>query len=160
MQRPWSLTRAFITLALFSTMSNAWCQQQLWERFTGPDPFKTERNVSPAPNTPWEPTAPLPPIPAPATAQEPRADAPLTLAALTEFALRNNPRARQAWFAARAAAAGVGIEQADLLPQVSGLVTAQRVRPVSATTGVASPWQNRYGPSVSLSYILFDFSRA
>jgi outer membrane protein len=160
MQRLRSLTRAFITLALFSIMSNAWSQQQLWEKLTGPDPFRTERNVSPAPFTPWEPTAPLPPVPAPVTAQQQAGEAPLALAELTEFALRNNPRARQAWFAARAAAAGVGIEQADLLPQVSGLLTAQRVRPVSATTGVPAPWQNRYGPSVSLSYILFDFARA
>jgi outer membrane protein TolC len=78
---------------------------------------------------------------------------------LTEYALRNNPRARQAWFAARAAAAGVGIEQADRLPQVTGLVAASRVRPVSATTGSVSPWQNRYGPSVTLSYVLLDFAR-
>jgi outer membrane protein TolC len=82
------------------------------------------------------------------------------LAELTEYALRNNPRAREAWFAARAAASGVGIEQADLLPQITGLVAASRVRPVSATTGAVSPWQNRYGPSVSLSYILFDFARS
>ena len=57
--------------------------------------------------------------------------APLTLAELTEFALRNNARTRQAWFAARAAAAGVGLEQADLLPTVTGNFGVNRVRPVS-----------------------------
>jgi outer membrane protein TolC len=81
------------------------------------------------------------------------------LAELTEYALRNNPRARQAWFAARAAAAGVAVEQAALLPEITGLLAASRVRPVSATTGTTSPWQNRYGPSVTLSYVLFDFAR-
>lgn len=81
----------------------------------------------------------------------------MSLAELTEFALRNNPRTRQAWHAARAAAAGVGVEQADLLPQITANYNLTRVQPISATTGVVSPWQTRYGPSVSLSYILFDF---
>lgn len=101
----------------------------------------------------------MPSVPRPQVAQEPTVAAVLTLAELTEYALRNNSRARQAWFAARAAAAGVGIEQADTLPQVTGLVSASRVRPVSATTGNVSPWQNRYGPSVTLSYVLLDFAR-
>jgi outer membrane protein TolC len=79
------------------------------------------------------------------------------LAELTEFALRNNPKTRQAWHAARAAAAGVGVEQADLLPQITANYNLTRVQPISATTGTVSPWQTRYGPSVSLSYILFDF---
>jgi outer membrane protein len=155
MQRLESIARGFLALALLSTISNASAQL-----FWGPDPFKTERKVSPAPQVPWEPTAPLPAIPVPPNTPQPGVAAPLTLAELTEYALRNNPRARQAWFAARAAAAGVGVEQADLLPQVTGIFSATRVRPVSATTGAASPAQNRYGPSVSLSYILFDLARA
>jgi outer membrane protein TolC len=115
--------------------------------------------VSPAPEFAWQPAKPLPPVPAPALAPQPSAASPLTLAELTEYALRNNPRARQAWFAARAAAAGVGLEHADLLPQLTGLVSASRARPVSATTGGVSPWQNRYGPSVTLSYMLLDLAR-
>jgi outer membrane protein len=155
MQRLESIGRGFIALALFSIVSNA-SAQLFWGP---PDPFRTESKVSPAPQVPWQPTAPLPPVPVPPTTPQPTVS-PLTLAELTEYALRNNPRARQAWFAARAAAAGVGVEQADLLPQVSGLFAASRVRPVSATTGAVSPWQNRYGPSVSLSYLLFDLARA
>jgi outer membrane protein len=121
------------------------------------DPRGTLRHVSPAPGVAWQPARPLPQVAAPPALPEIAARAPLTLAELTEFALRNNPRARQAWFAARAAAAGVGIEQADLLPQVTAVVGATRVQPVSATTGAQSPPQNRYGPTVSLSYILYDF---
>src|SRR6187549_3109737 len=102
MQRIRSLTRGFITLALFSTLSNAW-SQQLWDQLTGPDPFRTDRNISPAPQTPWQPVAPLPAVPSPPVAEQRPVDGPLTLAELTEYALRNNPRARQAWFAARAA---------------------------------------------------------
>src|SRR5687768_8778048 len=156
MQRLESIGRGFIALALFSIVSNASAQ---W--FWGPpDPFRTESKVSPSPQVPWEPVAPLPPVPVPPLTPKPETTAALTLAELTEYALRNNPRARQAWFAARAAAAGVGIEQADTLPQVSGVFSATRVRPVSATTGTTSPWQNRYGPSVSLTYVLFDLARA
>ena len=147
----------FVALAVFASASSA---SNPLNFLRSPDPFGTERKVSPAPQQPWQPSKPLPPVPAPEVAPQPMSAAPLTLAELTEYALRNNPRARQAWFAARAAAAGVGVEQADTLPQVSGLVAASRVRPVSATTGAPSAWQNRYGPSVTLSYILFDAARS
>ncbi len=84
-------------------------------------------------------------------------DAPLTLPELTEFALRNNPRTRQAWFAARAAAASVGVVMGDDLPQINGSIAFARLRPVSGTSGAISPWYNRYGPSISFSYVLYDF---
>ncbi|HYC48351.1 MAG TPA: TolC family protein, partial [Burkholderiales bacterium] len=145
---------AACAIGLLAFMSCAWGQ------FLGPDLWHTEGKVSPAPQVPWQPAKPLPPVPAPHVSAEPVSAAPLTLAELTEYALRNNPRARQAWFAARAAAAGVGVEQADLLPQITGLISGSRVRPVSATTGSVSPWQNRYGPSVTLSYVLFDAARS
>ena len=144
----------FVALGLLACVPSGWSQQ-----FWGSDPFRTQDKVAPAPGVPWEPRQPLPAVPHPRLAQEPSPSAVLSLPELTEYALRNNPRARQAWFAARAAAAGVGIEQADTLPQVTGLVAASRVRPVSATTGSVSPWQNRYGPSVTLSYVLLDFAR-
>src|SRR4051812_48268505 len=158
MQRLRSLRRGLITLALFSTISTAW-SQQFFQQITGSDPFRTEGNISPAPQTRWQPTAPLPPVPMPSMAQEPAVNAPLTLAELTEYALRNNPRARQAWFAARAAAAGVGVEQADRLPQITGGFGITRIRPISGTTGVGAPPQTRLGPSVSLSYVLYDAAR-
>jgi outer membrane protein TolC len=116
--------------------------------------------VSPAPGVPWEPRQALPRITAPEATPQPTSAAPLTLAELTEYALRTNPRTRQAWFAARAAAAGVGFEEADLLPQLTAGFGVTRIRPVSGTTGTVSPWQTRYGPTLSLSYILFDFARS
>jgi outer membrane protein TolC len=79
-----------------------------------------------------------------------------TLPALTELALRNNPRTRQAWLAARAAAAGVGIEQAARLPDISAQYSVSWLEQIS-TSGSAESRQTRYGPSVSLSYLLFDF---
>jgi outer membrane protein len=121
------------------------------------DPYGVESNLSPAPGTPWRPNEPLPEVQLPPLIEPAPTGGPLTLPELTEYALRNNPRARQAWFAARAAAAGVGIENADKLPTITGSLGRSRIRPVSGTTGALSPWQTRYGPAVSLSYILYDF---
>lgn len=128
-----------------------------WSQYWRNDPLDTESKTVPTPGTRWESSRALPAVAAPATPAQPTQAAPLSLAELTEFALRNNPKTRQAWHAARAAAAGVGVEQADLLPQITANYNLTRVQPISATTGIVSPWQTRYGPSVSLSYILFDF---
>ena len=133
------------------------CTPNAWSQSFWSDPFGTDAKVAPVPGVRWDSPGPLPAVKSPAQAETIRTAAPLTLPELTEFALRNNPRTRQAWLAARAAAAGVGIEQADRLPQITGIATITRIQPVSGTTGVVSPWQTRYGPSVSLSYVLFDF---
>ncbi len=120
------------------------------------DPFATDSKVSPAPHLRWESNMPLPTVAAPASSGELARNLPLSLPELTEFALRNNPRTRQSWLAARAAAANVGIEKADLLPQITGLYSITRNQQVG-NTGNIVPWQTRYGPSVSLNYVLFDF---
>ncbi|MDP2397180.1 MAG: TolC family protein [Burkholderiales bacterium] len=99
---------------------------------------------------------PLPVVGSPPATGELARNQPLSLPELTEFALRNNPRTRQSWFAARAAAAGVGIEKADLLPQLSANYAMTRTQQVT-NQGVLVPWQTRYGPSISLSYLLYDF---
>lgn len=125
--------------------------QSIWS-----DPFGTNGSTVAEPHLRWEGALPLP-IGSPQTTGELARNQPLSLPELTEFALRNNPRTRQSWLAARAAAAGVGIEKADQLPQISASHAITRTRPVSATTGTVSPWQTRFGPSVSLSYVLFDF---
>jgi outer membrane protein TolC len=130
--------------------------QLLWNywRF---DPFDTAKGVARDPSTRWEPGVPLPAVRIPESSGGLPVTRPLSLPELTEYALRNNPRTRQAWFAAVAAAAGVGFAKADDLPVVTGGWAVTRARPVSGTSGVASPWLNRYGPSISFSYVLFDF---
>ncbi|HEX2830165.1 MAG TPA: TolC family protein [Burkholderiales bacterium] len=159
MQRRVWLSRALVALGLAAYAGSGWSQQSWWNNW-----FKMPGSTavtSPEPGVAWQPQSPLPPVTAPPVAPAPeRGAAPVTLAELTEFALRNNPRARQAWAAARAAAAGVAVEEADFLPQLSGLVGLNRIRPVSGTTGAVSPWQTRYGPSVNLTYVLFDLARA
>jgi len=120
------------------------------------DPFRTERHVPTAPGTPWQPSFALPQVPDPPGARLPDADRPLSLPELTEFALQNNPKTRQAWYAARAAAAGVGIEKADDLPQISVGAILQRSES-GGQTGNQVPWLTRYGPAITLTYLLFDF---
>jgi outer membrane protein len=121
------------------------------------DPFDTERNVSPAPHLRWEPNLTLPEVKEPPRGRPPATAQPLSLAELTEFALRNNPRTRQAWFAARAAAAGVGVEKSDDLPTITGGYAVNRSQQTSNTSGALVPWQTRWGPSISLTYMLYDF---
>lgn len=120
------------------------------------DPFETDRYVPVAPGVRWQSPFELPQVPAAPRAALPSVDRPLTLPELTEFALQNNPKSRQAWYAARAAAAAIGIERSDDLPQVSALLSAQRSES-GGQTGNQNPWLTRFGPAVTLNYLLFDF---
>lgn len=120
------------------------------------DPFGTERYVPAAPGIRWQSPDALPQVPDAPSGQLPAAARPLSLPELTEFALQNNPRTRQAWFAARAAAAGIGIERANDLPQVTADIVGQRSE-TGSQTGNQNPWLTRYGPAVTLTYLLFDF---
>ena len=136
-----------------AALAVAWsgAHAQSWWR----DPFGVEQRTSPAPEKRWEPAQPLPAVPVPESSGCGAADGPLTLPELTEFALRNNPRTRQAWFAARAAAANWGSCRAmtcrrsvDYVPTARTRFREPRARP---------PWINRYGPAISFSYVLYDF---
>jgi outer membrane protein len=128
---------------------------QAFAQFTVRDPWSTDADVASAPHLRWESTLPLPAVSAPVSGELARGQ-PLSLPELTEFALRNNPRTRQSWLVARASAAGVGIEKADQLPQISAAYGVTRSQQV-ANAGNVVPWQTRFGPSVSLGYVLFDF---
>jgi outer membrane protein TolC len=121
----------------------------------GRDPFDTERYVPKAPGALWQPPSALPQVPEPPVVRL-QNDRPLTLPELTEFALQNNPRTRQAWYAARAQAAGIGIEKSDDLPQITADLTYQRSESGSQT-GNQNPWLTRYGPAITLNYLLYDF---
>lgn len=120
------------------------------------DPFGTERYVSPAPHLKWDSSISLPDVKEAPSAKLADTGRALSLPELTEFALQNNPRTREAWFAARAAAAAIGIERSDDLPQISASISWQRSES-GGQTGNQNPWITRYGPAVTLSYLLFDF---
>jgi TolC family type I secretion outer membrane protein len=84
---------------------------------------------------------------------------PLTLAELTDLALLNNPATREAWAAAHAQAAAVGIADAGYFPTLD--VTAPLTRGRSTINGsngvTSSNIQTRFSPSISLGLVLFDF---
>ncbi len=145
------------------------------------DPFSTSTKVAPTPSQPWVPSQALPAVEPPAALRSIPADVnkPLSLAQLTEIALALNPRTRQAWLLARVEAAQSGIDRAGDFPQITGLISDRIARPVSATSGFPNttlidqrgnsatlPQGGRpysvfatYGPTLSLSYVLFDFGK-
>ncbi len=128
---------------------------------SGFDPLNLEARTAPAPNQPWIPDQPLPQVPASAAMRAAPAElnGPVTLAQLTDLALRLNAKTRQAWLQARAEAATLGIERADEWPQLSALVGLRRSRTISGTTGAPGNLLETYGPTVTLGYVLFDFGQ-
>jgi outer membrane protein len=80
----------------------------------------------------------------------------LTLADIIEIGLSNNPNTRATWLAARAAAAQVGIDRADYLPQLDLDAEVSHVTQ-SAVGGRFSFSQDVYGASATFQLLLFDF---
>jgi outer membrane protein TolC len=121
------------------------------------DPFGGDEKTAPSHFKRWEPTTALPTVGGVTPDEGAQlSHQALSLPELTEFAFRNNPKTRQTWLSARAAAAGVGVEQADLLPQISALYAGSRSQQVTSAGAIVAP-QKRYGPTYSLSYLLYDF---
>jgi len=84
------------------------------------------------------------------------AQRPLTLVQLTDMALRRNPKTRLAWAAIRSSEAGVELAKAGYWPQIDATLSASRNRALNFS-GQPAAIQTRYGASVSLSYLLWDF---
>jgi outer membrane protein len=80
----------------------------------------------------------------------------LTLAEIVDVGLRNNANTRLAWANAQAAAAAYGSERGAWLPTVDGDVSAARIKTV-ASQGRTAVQQSVLTPSVTLSYLVFDF---
>jgi len=89
-------------------------------------------------------------------AEPPAIHQPLTLVQLTDIALRNNPQTRIAWATIRQSQAGVDLARAGYWPQVTAEYSYQRNKQVNFS-GNSVGSQTRYGPSISLSYLLWDF---
>lgn len=83
---------------------------------------------------------------------------PLSLAELTALALHNNPDTTVAWSAVVQSEAAERIARAGWWPALTASYSGQRSRSV-ASSGAEAPAQTRYGPSISLSYLLFDFGK-
>jgi outer membrane protein TolC len=113
-------------------------------------------SATPQPNIYWRSSKILTPAGSSATLKN---SSPMTLAELTDLALLNNPSTREAWDAARAQAAAVGIANAGYYPTLDAAVALTRGKTsINSSAGVVSgSAQTRLSPSVSLGYVLFDF---
>src|SRR5579862_6921639 len=94
--------------------------------------------------------------PALAAGTVPHFDQPLTLVRLTDLALSNNPSTQIAWAEIRGSEAGVELARAGYWPQLTLGYGIQRAHSATSTD-VAGPYTTDYGPSLSLSWLLWDF---
>jgi outer membrane protein len=111
---------------------------------------------APTPSTRWTPPADRLPTGASETTPLPASDKPLTAEELVTLALERSPESRVTWANARAAAANLGVAKADIFPDLTANLNTNRLK-TSATGGRVSVEQTTYGPSLSLTWLLFDF---
>ncbi|MDP1928153.1 MAG: TolC family protein [Thiobacillus sp.] len=100
----------------------------------------------------------LEPLPAAAVPAAP-GDAALhfdSLAALTDHALRTRAESRAAWLGIQAEAARLDAADAANWPALTGQFNFTRSQALSSS-GASVPVLHRYGPSLSLAYVLYDF---
>ncbi len=104
----------------------------------------------------WVPPASAIPKPSPAPVAPPPDLNRLTLVSVVDIALRNNPVTRISWAAANLAADEFGATRGQLYPSVAAgfAATPNRALP---SPGRAAVERTQIGPSVSLSYLVFDF---
>ena len=79
-----------------------------------------------------------------------------SLAALTEHALRARPETRAAWLGIQAEAARLDAAAAANWPTLTGQLGFTVNRALSSS-GSTAPTLHRYGPSLGLAYVLYDF---
>ena len=118
--------------------------------------------VSSSPSVPWQPppearmpaetAKPMPEIPA----ENLKPGTIVSLDQVIDVALRANPVTRTAWAQARAAAAELGSKRSEYFPEID--LNASAVRQKSTTPGGQSVYyQSTYGPSLSLTWLLYNF---
>ena len=116
----------------------------------------SDLSLPPQPGIFWAPT-PLRML-APANKLHP-ANAELrftSLAQLSEYALLHRPESRAVWLAIQAEAARLDVERAANWPSLTAQYSFTQSQGLSSS-GASVPVLNRYGPSLSLSYVLADF---
>jgi outer membrane protein len=149
MPRPWQCLRLLTCVSAFGTGC------------VGTPSVNGVAGVAPSPNLAWTPPAQSEardtagarrPVPADLQQRIKR----LTLAEVVDLGLRNNPETRLSWANARAAAAAYGSERGTYLPTIDGEVTGTRLKTV-ASQGRSAVTQSVFNPSLSLTYLVFDF---
>lgn len=81
---------------------------------------------------------------------------PLTLAELTDLALKNNPASRKAWYEARIAAERVTVAEGYFMPEVQATVSGGIQKTSARPAGFDSDYL-RYGPGLQMNYLIFNF---
>lgn len=124
--------------------------------FRPPDIHASDLNLPSQPGIYW-----LPPTSSPMgiLAQSHKAPAELrftSLAALSDYALSHRPESRAAWLSIQAEAARLDVERAAYWPTLTGQLNFTQSQGLSSS-GASVPVTNRYGPNLSLSYVLADF---
>jgi len=116
--------------------------------------------AAPAPHAKWTPPqGAAAPAPAPAPGVPPDIAARiqrLTMGDVVDLALRGNPATAQAWANARAAAAAYGASKSAYYPTLDADVSLTGIK-TAATSGRVAVSQTVYGPSATLSWLLWDF---
>ncbi|OYW39545.1 MAG: secretion protein [Hydrogenophilales bacterium 12-61-10] len=79
-----------------------------------------------------------------------------SLAALTDHALRTRAESRAAWLGIEAEAARLDAASAANWPTLTGQFNFTRSQALSSS-GASVPVLHRYGPSLGLAYVLYDF---
>lgn len=126
---------------------------------TAPPALRHDVGVAPSVNEAWTPTADAVPPASPKTETALpagiTADTPVTLAQIVDIALTNNPTTREAWLNARAAQAAAGSAESLYYPEVD--LNATLIKGQTVSEGVPASKSVALAPSLSLSYLLFDF---
>ena len=125
-----------------------------------------DKEVSTTPQEYWQPVErakPAAALAAPAPAA-PVSDQELTLPALVDLALTNNPNTRAAWYNAKAAAARLGETNSQYYPQITLNVKADRnknrnVGTNGQTFSNGTFYTTFVGPSIDLNYVLWNFGK-
>ena len=121
-----------------------------------------EAPVSPSPAVPWTPPARLASSAAPASppaAIPPElltSPAPWTLGDIVDIALRNSSLTREAWHAARAAAAAYASERGGYFPEIDLNADYNRQKPATSAGGTQAEQRWESG-SLDLNWLLLDF---
>jgi TolC family type I secretion outer membrane protein len=148
------INRTVLPLLTFFLLC-AWCAWAGGGKHSIPGP-------SPDPATPWKPpsaesiekpkAAPKEPV------ELPQSGEALTIADVVEIALKNNPQTRAAWFTAKAAWNDMKSKESGYYPSADLTVNLTKTKQAIAAGRLAFQ-QTTWGPSVSLSYLLFDFGK-
>src|SRR5215472_5278361 len=122
-----------------------------------------DKSVAPTSGTSWQPPAEARPTPPPTPvgaipAEYLKPGTTLSLPQVLDLALQNNPLTKTAWYHARSAAAEVGSKRSEWLPslELDANVTRQK-QTTNGSSGLFTVLQTNYRPSLTLTYLLFDF---